>query len=117
LSSPATTDGNTAFLTPRSEPSVCGVDQVEPWSWLTATAGRPSEPTYPKYTVPLDPTPTDGSASLGLLPGTLFSVHDVPPSVLTTTAALLPQALLGRYAVPSGATLTWPCRPPQSSRL
>jgi hypothetical protein len=37
--------GNTAFLTPSSLPTVCGVDQVVPRSWLTATAGLPSEPT------------------------------------------------------------------------
>ena len=49
--------------------------------------------------------------------GHLVTVQVVPLSLETTTAWSAPQPLLGRYAVPSGATLTWPCRPPQSSRL
>ena len=52
-----------------------------------------------------------------MAPGTFETVHEVPLSLETTAAWSSPQPLFGRYAVPSGATLTWPCRPPQSSRL
>ena len=53
-----------------------------------------------------------------MLDGTGRTVQLWPLSRETTTACVgLPQPLLGRYAVPSGATLTWPCRPPHSVRL
>src|SRR3954451_21366148 len=96
VSSPATTVGTPAFLMPNSVPTCWLCVHVRPWSVLTATAGSPSEPTPPKYTVPFAPMPTDGSASLAVVPGTPRTVQDVPLSVLTATAAVAPQDRLGR---------------------
>src|SRR5437899_2293502 len=67
------------------------------------------------YTVPPAPIPTLGSESAGVLDGFLRTVHVSPLSSDTATAWLPPQPLLGTYTVPSGATFTCPCRPPQSS--
>src|SRR4051794_1836355 len=69
--------------------------------------------------------PTEGSLSSELSPAsTRCTCHVTPLSVLTLTdgcppqySVLVrlsavgwpPQPLIGRYAVPSGATRTWPC--------
>ena len=58
--------------------------------------------------------PMEGSLLLVPLFGTRNSLHVFPASVETAPPWLEPQDLFGRYTVPSGATLIWPCRPPQS---
>ena len=58
---------------------------------------------------------TEGSRIAGTEPGTGRCTQVLAASVETLIATFGPQALLGRYTVPSGATRTWPWMPAQSA--